>query len=104
MAEYTIIAQINPLEFLEVDVLPAGTDVDISAEKILAFLGNPSSRRSIPDMIDRYKKISVESPRLFAAPSEARLLERLIWPLRQAKGRFMLENYLGAISLCGHGR
>ncbi|MDZ7686948.1 MAG: hypothetical protein U5O39_19995 [Gammaproteobacteria bacterium] len=52
-------------------------------------------------MLERYKKISVESPRIFAAPAEERLLERLIWPLRQAKGTYMLGGYLSTISICG---
>jgi hypothetical protein len=93
---------VNPLAFLEADE-PWASQLkrDITVEHILKFACVPGVSRKAPDIVSRYKRISVEEPRLFAAPAEARLLERLIWPLRNAKGSFMLGNYLGCISLCG---
>jgi len=52
-------------------------------------------------MISRYKTISVESIRLFAAPAENRILAKLVWPLRHAKACYMTGNYFGTMSLCG---
>jgi hypothetical protein len=93
---------INPLAFIEVDDPWAGArDEPVTAEHILRFLGTPGTPGAVDDLIRRYKAVSVESPRLFAAPAEARLLEKLIWPLRQAKGSYMLGNFFGTISLCG---
>jgi hypothetical protein len=102
VAALTIKAIVNPLAFLEVDEpWSAISNVEVSRKHILKFLGTPGSSSAVSDLVDRYKKISVETPRLFLAPAEERLLERLIWPLRYAKGGFMLGNYLGTISLCG---
>lgn len=39
--------------------------------------------------------------RLFAAPFEERILDKLIWPLRHAKASYMVGNYLSVIALCG---
>jgi hypothetical protein len=87
---------VNPLAFLDID-----RNETIKAEHVLNFLCTPDSRRSVEDMVQLYKKVSVENLTLFAAPAQALLLERLIWPLRQAKGSFMLRNFLGTIALCG---
>jgi hypothetical protein len=98
----TISVVINPLAFLEVDEPSASMKgTSVSAEDVLRFLCTPLAPLDVGDLTERYKRISVEEPRLFAAPAEVRLLERLIWPLRQAKGSFMVGNFLGTISLCG---
>jgi hypothetical protein len=95
----TIKSQVNPLEFIEVEF--ATGDAHPSEEQILKFLCEPDTPRAVGDFVGRYRQISQDAPKLFAAPAEARLLERLVWPLRHAKGSFMLGNYLGTISLCG---
>ncbi len=98
----TIKSTINPLAFLEVDEPWAGLKKEeVGPDQILKFLCAPDTPRAVADLVARYKKISVEDPRLFAAPAEPHLLERLIWPLRHAKGSFLLGNLLGTISLCG---
>jgi len=102
VAEQVINAFVNPLAFLEVDEPWAGVKKEeVRPEHILNFLCAPGGENAIEDLIERYKRVSVESPRLFVAPAEKRLLERLIWPLRYAKGGFMVGNFLGTISLCG---
>jgi hypothetical protein len=102
MTDVNITAQINPLAFLKVDgPWASAQDEDVVLDDVFQFLCNPGDSRNVSDLIARYKVISVENPRLFAAPSEARLLERLIWPLRQAKGNFMLGHFLATVSLCG---
>lgn len=103
MPSNTINALVNPLAFLEVDAPWADElrQITVGPEQVLRFLCNPGEPREVGDLVARYKKVSVEEPRLFAAPAEARLLERLIWPLRQAKGNFMLGHFLGTVSLCG---
>ena len=34
-------------------------------------------------------------------PAEPTLLEKLVWPLRHAKGSYALGTHLGCIALCG---
>ena len=53
------------------------------------------------NLIEKYREVSVENPRLNVVPAEDRILEKLIWPLRHAKASYMVGNHLGTISLCG---
>ncbi len=93
---------INPLQFMEIDE-PWASMVkrDVTPESLLEFLCTPGIGSDIESLVSRYKQISVEKARLFAAPIEQRILDKLVWPLRHAKAGFMCGNYLGAIALCG---
>lgn len=101
MEEKLFKAYINPLAFLVVDEPWALMDkTEVTQEHILEYMC-PTSSHEIPVLIKNYKKISVEERRLNVVPAEDRILEKLIWPLRHAKASYMVENYLGTISLCG---
>jgi hypothetical protein len=91
---------INPLAFLEVDH-PLGEPEIPSSERILEFLCPPNSDTDPATLIKRYRELSPEPVRLFAAPFEERILDKLIWPLRHAKASYMVGNYLSVIALCG---
>ena len=93
-------AYINPLQFQEVDI-PSTFSKLPSAEEIIKFCCPINTDSSIPALVDRYKSINAEKRRLFAAPMEPRILDKIIWPLRSAKSACMLGNYIGCISLCG---
>lgn len=103
MPDDSIHALLNPLVFIELELpRPGSTEMEtVDAEHVLNFLTNPGEPSGIAHLVARYQKINIEDPKLFAAPAEQRLLERLIWPLRQAKGSFVLGHYLATISLCG---
>jgi hypothetical protein len=73
----------------------------LTLEHVLRFLCTPEEFGDPSHFTEQYARINVENPRLFVAPAEKRLLERLILPLRHAKGSFMLGNHLGTVSLCG---
>lgn len=93
---------INPLQFLEVDEPWAGlSNSEVSAERVLDFLCTPGAGSDLATLVSRYRKISQEPKRIFAAPVESRILDKLIWPLRHAKASYMVGNFLGTISLCG---
>jgi len=93
---------LNPLNFIEVDEPWASIGTrEITLETILSFICTPGIGSERDILISRYKEISIEKPRLFAAPNEQRILDKLIWPLRHAKAAYMVGNYLGTIALCG---
>lgn len=93
---------VNPLAFLEVDEpWASATPATVTPELVLAYLTAPGLGHDVPSVVERYREISKETPRLFAAPAEQRILDKLVWPLRHAKASYVLGNYLGAISLCG---
>jgi hypothetical protein len=94
-------AWINPLAFVEVDLALPGEPVDAAPEAILRFLCPASTPSDPATLVSRYREISAEPVRLFAAPAEDRILDKLIWPLRHAKASYMVGNYLSVIALCG---
>jgi len=98
----TFKAWINPLAFLEVDE-PWATHAPsaINTETVLKYACTPDITSGVDGIIKRYKEISKEEKRLFAAPAEDHILEKLVWPLKHAKSCYMFGNYLGTISLCG---
>jgi hypothetical protein len=93
---------LNPLQFHEIDEPWASIqNQEPSLEAVLDFICAPGIGSDLASLIKRYREISVEKTRLFAAPMEQRILDKLVWPLRNAKAAHMCGNYLGTIALCG---
>lgn len=97
----TVSVLLNPLSFIEADMPGKLQGEQLTLEHVLRFLCTPEEFGDASHFAQQYARINIEEPRLFVAPAERRLLERLILPLRHAKGSFMLGNYLGTVSLCG---
>jgi len=95
-------AWINPLAFLDVDEPWAEIGkAQPKLDAVVGFLCAPGVPADLDSLVSRYKEISTEPVRLFAAPAEPQILEKLVWPLRYAKGSYVIGNYLAVISLCG---
>ncbi|WP_319408815.1 hypothetical protein [uncultured Desulfosarcina sp.] len=93
---------LNPLQFHEVDEPWASIDEkELSPTDILNFICIPGIGSDTESLIQRYKEISIEKIKLIAAPYEQRILDKLVWPLRNAKAAYMCGNYLSTIALCG---
>jgi hypothetical protein len=94
-------AWINPLQFVSsVKPMPGTTSERPPVESVLDFLGPPDDKVSVEKAVERYREISKEKIRLFAAPAEGRILRKLVWPLRHAKASYMMGNWLGTIATC----
>lgn len=95
-------AYVNPLAFLEVDEPWAfAHQRELTFEDLVRFLGRPDEHPDLNTLVARYREISTEPRRLNIVPAEAKLLTKIVWPLRQAKAAYMLGNYIGTIALCG---
>ena len=93
---------LNPLQFLELDEpLASVMGKEVNAGSVLDFFCSPGIGSNIDDIVSRYREVSIEKIRLFAAPNEQRILDKLVWPLRHAKAGYMCGNYIGTIALCG---
>lgn len=93
---------INPLAFLEVDQPWASLgEREPTPQDIFNFLCTPGVSADVRSLTGRYKEISQEESRLFVAPNDQRILEKLVWPLRHAKASYILGNFLSTIALCG---
>ena len=93
---------LNPLQLIDVDEpWSRVSEKELKPEDLIKFLCTPGIECDEKGLIQRYQEISQEKKRLFAAPAEERILEKLVWPLRHAKASYMVGNYLGTISLSG---
>ena len=95
----TMRAFMNPLTFLPVD--DPISSWPLTSESILQYLCPEGTPWQPEQIAERYRQVTEQSGRLIAAPAEPRILERLVWPLRHAKGCYMLANYVGTIALAG---
>lgn len=92
---------VNPLKWMEID--SAGLiDSDRTLGGLFEYLTSPDAEPGFDALVARYRKISaVRQDPLFVAPMERNILQKLVWPLRHAKGSYALGDYLGCIGLCG---
>jgi hypothetical protein len=91
---------VNPLKLPELDlnVIDQGNP---TAEDILDFLSAPQLDKGIDAFCQRYREITTLNDPIPVAPAEPTILEKLVWPLRHAKGSYALGSYLSCIALCG---
>lgn len=99
--EGTLQAWINPLDIPELTGDRAEDTSPTPVETTLAFLCPPGTPNDANSLVARYKRISTVEHRLFVIPTEAGILEKLVWPLRNAKASYVLGNNLAAVALCG---
>ena len=52
-------------------------------------------------LVERYDRLAHQEKNLFAPPAEREILEKLVWPLRQAKVSYVIGNNLAVVALCG---
>ncbi len=67
----------------------------------LSFLCTPGTPSDPQHLAREYRAINKERPQLAAPPADPHIMDKLIWPLRNAKASFVVGNYLGTIALCG---
>jgi hypothetical protein len=91
---------VNPLKFPELD-LNMIEQGDPTAENILDFLSAPQLDGGVDAFCQRYREIAALNDPIPVAPAESTILEKLVWPLRHAKGSYALGSYLSCIALCG---
>ncbi|EKD26023.1 MAG: hypothetical protein ACD_79C01402G0003 [uncultured bacterium] len=87
----------NP-DYLEESFTPSSDFI-----KAINKLSSPNVQRTQDwkKFINDYKNISTKEGNYFVSPCEENIMDKLIWPLRNAKICYSLGNYLGTIALCG---
>ena len=94
--------QINPLAFPKLDFSSAPDSSDLPNDRdVLEFVCSPGVPADAASIASRYREIASEPVRLFAAPAERQILDKLVWPLRNARASYMVGNYLAVIALAG---
>jgi hypothetical protein len=96
---------VNPLKCPEIDVLPNLPDAERGgpppSDRLLDYLYAPQVDRTPEAFVIRYQEISAGPDPLPVVPAEPTILDKLVWPLRHAKGSYALGSYLGSIALSG---
>ena len=92
---------LNPLRFFEAEFPPGEKEPLPTPEQCLRFLCTPGVPSGPRSLAERYKEVTGLDVELHVAPIEEALFQKLVWPLRHAKGCHMVGNYLGTIALCG---
>ena len=99
---------INPLKCPEIDLLPNLPDAQVTEipqpDRLLDYLYAPEVDRSPAAFVARYKEIAAVPDPLPMVPAEPTILEKLVWPLRHAKGSYALGNYVGLHRTVWDGR
>ena len=98
-ATYVTNATLNPLRWFQVE-LAAETE-EVPTDSLLGFLAWPGASHDQQSFKKRYMELQEESAALSAAPAEANILNRIVYPLRQARASYVLGNFLGTIALVG---
>ena len=89
--------QINPLAFPKLDFSP-----DLPNDRdVLESVCSPGVPADAASIVSRYREIASESVPLIVAPAERQILDKLVWPLRNARAAYVVGNYLAVIALAG---
>lgn len=90
---------LNPLLF---DIDSTAVDADGIAASLVRFLSIGPDYESRYELLRKRKtKLDPIARRVIVVPSDLRISEKLVSPLRQAYVAFLVQNFLGTLSLCG---
>ena len=97
----TMGAFVQPLEWISAEMCMPGRRRKPGFKDAVGYLCTPGVPHDPGSLLRRYKEISAEAKRIFIAPNQQDMLEKLFWPLRHARASYVLGNYLGTIALSG---
>jgi hypothetical protein len=93
---------INPLDFVDVEFYQNQIISKPSLEDTIAYLCGHDPHHDIDSLLRRYREIDLaQTDRFQIAPFDPQFMARIVEPLAQAKGSYMVSNFLGTIALCG---
>lgn len=95
----SVAVEVNPLRCLAIESPRPDAPVP-TGDQLLDFLFAPDAERTIDAFVQRYREV-LSGGVTPIVPAEPKVLQKLVWPLKQAIGSYCLGNYLAAIALCG---
>jgi hypothetical protein len=72
-----------------------------TSDRLIDYLSIPTVKHDGTSLLARYRELSALGDEIAVVPMEPTIIEKLIWPLRQAQSNYVLGNYLGCVALCG---
>lgn len=101
MNEDIIQVFVNPLLWLDA-TYPFEAEETPTAESVLDYLSRSArGGLKIEDIKKNYSQIVRTAQKLSIVPAEARLLMKIVFPLKNAIGCYMLGNYVESIGISG---
>ena len=93
---------LNPVTFIEAqDYLRTGMNKP-TLEGVVRFLCAYGLPHDVDSIIQRYEELaSKQKSDLHFGPADRKIMDKIVWPLHDAKASYLLGNYLGTIALCG---
>lgn len=94
---------VNPLICISADDrFQFGQPVPLTAEKVLEYFSQTDSKAlTIEEIKNNYGAIAQNATKLWVVPAEARILLKLVFPLKNAMAYYMVGNFLESIAISG---
>ncbi|MFY9299631.1 MAG: hypothetical protein WAO91_00370 [Candidatus Nitrosotenuis sp.] len=99
---HRLTASVNPLVFIEADSrFHFGSERQLTPEAVLRYLASETFIPEMDNIKKAYEYIAKPVTRLFVVPAEYKILEKIIRPLKNALGSYIIGNPFETIALCG---
>jgi len=92
---------LGPLAFPEFQNIPGQKPKEITLQDVMKNLCAENVVPEIENFKKSYEHITENINKLFIVPTEYRILNKLIYPLKSAIRSYVTGNYLSTIALCG---
>lgn len=77
------------------------TDEEANVSRLIRDLSRDYKPDAMARVRDRCLRLSTPELTIAIVPAQARILDKIVWPLRSAKQAFGLGDFLACIALCG---
>jgi len=100
---HRFVASVNPLVFIEADIRFnfGNPEHQLTPEAVLRYLASETFIPEMDNIKKTYEYIAKPVTRLFVVPAEYKILDKIIRPLKNALGSYIIGNSFETISLCG---
>ena len=102
MSEDKVIAiNLNPFVFFEASDFGPGKSQELTCQDVLNYLANNNEVIPVAKIKQNYQTIGKKAASFVGLPAEAKILNKLVFPLKHAIGYYIMGHYLESIALCG---
>lgn len=74
---------------------------EINGSRLISDLSREYGQDAAAKVRERCLRLATPELSIHFVPAEARILDKIVWPLRSAKQAFSLGDYIACIALCG---
>lgn len=97
--DHTITFFVNPLFLFNASNFPTNEKKELTSLDVLEYLASDNKLMSVAEMKNNYQLLDEKISSFFGVPSEAQILNKMIFPLKRAVGYFVIGNYRESIAV-----